>query len=124
MPWRVPPKKDGICFVHLNGVSNAQAQADRHVRVGLVGAPGVVELHLLGDRQLDAVELQHLAGRAVGRAFGAGAVVAADVDDQRVVELAHVLDRLDHAADLVIGVGQIGGIDVGLADEELLLLGR
>ena len=22
---RVPPKYDGICFVHLNGVSNAQA---------------------------------------------------------------------------------------------------
>jgi hypothetical protein len=26
MPWRVPPKKDGICLVHLYGVSNAQAQ--------------------------------------------------------------------------------------------------
>ena len=52
------------------------------------------------------------------------AVVAADVDDQRVVELAHVLDGLDHAADLVVGVGEIGGVDVRLADEELLLVGR
>jgi hypothetical protein len=26
MPWRVPPKKDGTCFVHLNGVSKAQVQ--------------------------------------------------------------------------------------------------
>ena len=57
------------------------------------------------------------------RAFGAGAVVAADVDDQRVVELAHVLDRLDHAADLVVGVGDVGGEDLGLAGEQLLLVG-
>ena len=26
MPWRVPPKKDGTCLVHLYGVSKAQAQ--------------------------------------------------------------------------------------------------
>ena len=26
MPWRVPPKNDGTCLVHLYGVSNAQAQ--------------------------------------------------------------------------------------------------
>src|SRR5215831_17828150 len=26
MPCRVPPKCDAICFVHLNGVSNAHAQ--------------------------------------------------------------------------------------------------
>ena len=59
----------------------------------------------------------------IGRAFGAGAVVAADVDDQRVVELAHVLDRLDHAADLVVGIGDVGGEDLGLAGEQLLLVG-
>ena len=53
-----------------------------------------------------------------------GAVVAADVDDQRVVQLAQVVDRQNHAADLVIGVGEIGGVDVGLADEHLLLVGR
>ena len=58
------------------------------------------------------------------RAFGAGAVVAADVDDQRVVELAHVLDGLNHAADLVIGVGDVGGEHFGLAGIELLLFGR
>jgi hypothetical protein len=26
MPWRAPPKKDGICLVHLNGVSKAQVE--------------------------------------------------------------------------------------------------
>jgi hypothetical protein len=25
-PWRLPPKCEAICFVHENGVSNAQAQ--------------------------------------------------------------------------------------------------
>ena len=57
------------------------------------------------------------------RAFGARAVVAADVDDQRVVEFAHVFDCLDHPADLMVGIGHVGGKDLRLADEELLLVG-
>ena len=44
---------------------------------------------------------------------GARAVIAADVDDERVVELALVLDFLNLSADLVVGVGEIGGIDIG-----------
>src|SRR4051812_1221352 len=47
-----------------------------------------------------------------------------EVDDERVVELANIVDRLDHAADLVIRVGEIGGVDVSLADVELLGLRR
>ena len=97
----------------------------RHVRVGLVRAPDIVEvLELVLDRHHDAVEHRHLVRRAVQRALGAGAVVAVDVDDQRVVELAHVLDRLDHAADLVVGVGHVRGEDVDLPEEHLLLVGR
>jgi hypothetical protein len=38
--------------------------------------------------------------------------------------LPEVLEGLDHAADLVVAVGSIGGEDLDLADEELLLLGR
>ena len=57
-----------------------------------------------------------------GPALGAGAVVAVDVDDQRVVEPAQVLEGLDHAADLVVVVGGVGGEDLDLPDEELLLL--
>ena len=57
-----------------------------------------------------------------GPALGAGAVVAVDVDDQRVVEPAQVLEGLDHAADLVVVVGGIGGEDFNLPDEELLRL--
>ena len=63
-------------------------------------------------------------GRSEQRAFRAGAVVAADVDDQCVVELAHVLDRLDDAADLVVGVGRITCEDLRLTRKELLFVSR
>ena len=97
----------------------------RHVRIGQVRAPDVVEVLQLGlDRQLDTLDRGDLVRRADQAAFGAGAVVAADIDDQRIVELAHVLDRLDHAADLMVGVGHVGGEDLDLADEHLLLVGR
>jgi len=53
--------------------------------------------------------------------FRARAVVAADVDDQGVVELAEVLDSLDDPPDLVVGVRQVRAVDVSLLNEELLL---
>jgi hypothetical protein len=91
------------------------------VRVRLVGAPGFVISHQLdlGEIQ-DGVVRGHLVRGALERAFGAGAVVAADVDDERVVELAHVLDGLDHAADLVVGIGGIGGKHFRLARIQFL----
>src|SRR5208283_5633700 len=58
---------------------------------------------------------------AVQSSFGAGAIVTADVDDERVVEFAFVLNLLDHAADLMIGIGGVSGEDLGLARIELLL---
>ena len=97
----------------------------RHVRIGLVRCPRRRRnLELILDRNVDALERSDLVRRADQRAFGAVAVVAGDVDDQRVVELAHVLDLLDHAADLVVGVGPVRGEHVRLADEHLLLVGR
>ena len=51
-----------------------------------------------------AVEIGVLVEQAVITAFGARAVVADDVEDQRIVELARVLDRLDEAADLCVGI--------------------
>jgi len=83
MPCRVPPKCDPICLVHLKGVSKAH----RHVRIRRGRTPGVIELELLGDRNVeDTVVGSPLVGRADERAFRAGAVVADDVDDQRVIE--------------------------------------
>ena len=46
-----------------------------------------------------------------------------DVNDQRVVELAHVLDGLNHAANLMVGVSRVGGEDIRLTNEEFLFIG-
>ena len=95
------------------------------VREGLIRAPERVRQSswaLTGTG--NAVEGGELVRRAVERTFGAGTVVAADVDDQRVVELAHVVDGLNHAADLVVGVGEVGGVNVRLPDEQPLLVRR
>ena len=78
---------------------------------------------MIRDRNVDALNRRHFVGGADGGAFGAGAIVAADIDDQRVVELAHVFDGLDDPADFMVGVGQVGGVDVRLADEQFLLVG-
>ena len=92
------------------------------MREGSVRSPELVPQELILDRHGDAIEGGELVRRAVEHALGARAVVAADVDDQRVVELAHVLDRLDDAADLVVGVREVRPEHVGLLDEELLLV--
>ena len=97
---------------------------DGVVRVGLVVAPLVVVRHVFGSGRIDAVERQHLVPGAHRRALGRSAVVAADVDDDRIVELAHVVDSLDDATDLVVGVGEVGGVDVGLLDQQLLFFRR
>ena len=73
----------------FEGRVHGPGPAHGHVRISLVRTPDVVEFHLVRDRNVDAIECGHLVRRAVGRAFGAAAVVAADVDDERVVELAH-----------------------------------
>src|SRR5262245_50153492 len=78
---------------------------DGHVVVSFVCAPNVVEvLELVSDRHIDAVEHGNFVGRADERTFGARTIVAADVDDERIVELAHVFDRLDDAANLMVGI--------------------
>ena len=93
-----------------------------------VGAPGVEAAVLLDQRELllrrqrDAVLHRHLVERAGDRAFHAGAVVAEDVDDQRVVELAQLVDRVEQAADVPVGVLLEAGVDLHLACVELLLV--
>ena len=54
-------------------------------------------------------------------AFRARAIIAADVDDQRVVEFAHVLDLLDDTANFKIGICGVSGKDFRLARIEFLL---
>ena len=92
------------------------------MREGLVRAPELVEQVLVLHRHGDTVEEGELVWRAVDRSFRTRAVVAADVDDQRVVKFAHILNRLDDAADFMVGVSQICREHVGLLDKEFLLL--
>src|SRR5206468_2656065 len=44
--------------------------------------------------------------------------------DERIIELAHVLDGLDNTTNFVVVVGLIGSEDLDLLDKELLFLGR
>ena len=91
--------------------------------VGLLRSPDIIKFHLDVDGHCDAVEERHFVGRAEWAALGAGAVVAVDIDDERVVQLANILDGLDDTSDLVVIVSRIGGKDLHLFDVEFLLLG-
>ena len=79
----------------------------------VVGSPERVEPggHV-GGVVLDPVADQVLAERALRAALAGGAVVAEQVEEQRVVEHAEVLERVDEPPDL--GVGVLGEAGVGL----------
>ena len=62
-------------------------------------------------------------GVPMGSPFWAS-VVAVDIDDQRVFELALVLDFLNDSTNLVVGVGHIACEHLCLPGEQLLLVGR
>src|SRR6266545_3094839 len=69
---------------------------DRHMRVGRRRAPRVVKFHLVGDRDVeDSIVGSPLVWGTDQCAFGTGAVVADDVNDQSIVEFAHVFDLLN-----------------------------
>ena len=120
---RVPPKLEATCLVHMNGVLPATAQPA--AMCGKVSGPPQSSMFfsMSGTVSRDAVEVGHLVEHAVHAAFGAGAVVADDVEEQRVVQLAEVFDRLHHAADLVVGVRGEAGEHFHLPREQLLLVG-
>ena len=71
----------------------------------------------------NGVEEGHLVEQSYWAPLGGGAVIALDVYDERVVELAHRLNSVHDAAHLVIGMGQRGSIDLHHAGEDLLLIG-
>ena len=61
-----------------------------------------LELHLVAQR--DPVLHRQLVERAGDRALHAGAVIPPDPQHERVLQLAELIDRVDHPADVVIGV--------------------
>ena len=95
---------------------------DCHVGSGPRGTPGVIEFQLIRNRHIDALERSQIEGRAEGRAFCARAIVAADVDHECIVELAHVSHGLDDPTDLMVGIGDIGSEHLSLPGEKLLLI--
>ena len=83
---------------------------DRNMRLGR-GAADLVEFFFKPlETELDAIEARDLVDGAFKATLGRRAIVADDVEDQRVVELARLLDRRDKAADLLIGVIKEAGI--------------
>ncbi len=54
----------------------------------------------------------------VHRALGRRPVVADDHVDQRVVEDAELLERVEQPADVVVGVVEEAGVDLHLAGED------
>src|SRR5215510_16475428 len=77
--------------------------------------------HLLEGR-LEPIKRHDLVGGTRQRTLGARAVIADDVDDESVLQLAHFLQRVHHAAYFVIGVFEKVSIILGLASHETLLL--
>ena len=98
--------------------------ADGEVVVGLRRAEVVdARGHELGRLERGgAVEDERLVERAVDRALGAGPVVADDVVDERVLEHAEVLERVDEPPDVVVGVLEEAGVDLHLPREHRLQL--
>ena len=96
--------------------------AHRHVRIGFFRTPIFIMQQLQRFRQSEnpVVRRQRIVGAFQG-AFGTGPVVTTDVDDDRVVEFALVLNLLDDAANFIIGIGGVGGENLSLADVEFLL---
>ena len=71
----------------------------------------------------EAVEEQVLVERPFEAALGAGAVVAGDVDEQRVVGAGQLLHRVDDPAHVVIDVRPVGGEHLHHPGVEPLLVG-
>ena len=96
--------------------------AHRVVVVGLRPAE-LVDPRVEERRRLDgghAVEVDHLVVRAVERALGGGAVVADDVVHERVVEGADLLQRIEQAADVMVGVFEESRVDLHLPAQHRL----
>ncbi len=113
---------------HLLGPREGRVEGDRpaggHVREGFRTAPLVDQRDQVLDLLGHAVEVGHLVVHADEAALGAGAVVAGDVDEQRVVHLADVFERLREPANFRVGLLQESREHFGLAREQAPLIGR
>jgi hypothetical protein len=93
------------------------------MRGGQRRSPNIVEFQLNIDRNIDGLNRSEVERRADCRTLRTRAVVTADVDDQCVIQFAHVFHRLDNPANLIVSVGRVSGEDVRLTHKQLLLIG-
>ena len=122
---RAAPVRGDLLGPLIRGVHRVRP-ADRVVVVGVRSAE-LVDLALHELDRLDrghAVQHRHLVEAAVQRSFGRGAVVADDVEDQRVIEYLQILQRIDQPSDVVVGVLEKRRIDLHLPGQDRLQLLR
>ena len=110
----------GVALVQLVGRVERHRPTYGVMRVGVGAAEMVDVLDALFDGVDIAVEELHLVDRPVGPALAAGTVVG-DHHDDGVVELPGLLEIVEDAADLLIGVGQEAGEHLGHPAEQALL---
>jgi hypothetical protein len=89
--------------------------------VGARAAENVQILEVVLDLVWDPVEVRVLVDRSTGATLARRAVVGYE-HDHRVVELAALLEVVEQPADLVVGVAEEAGIDLGHASEQALLV--
>ena len=100
----------GPAIVRSDLLGPAKGRISRHspsrgiVTVGIRTAQLVVMLQDVLDRFRHAVEIGHLIEHAVHPTLGACPVVADDVEDQRIVQLPHVLDSFNQPPDFRVGI--------------------
>ena len=99
----------------------------RVMRGELIVAPGLEaavleeQPDLLLGRQRDPVQRRQLVERARERALHAGAVIPPDPHHDRVLELAHLVDRVDDPADVPVGVLGVARVDLHLTGVQALV---
>ena len=71
-----------------------------------------------------SVQRRHLVEAPLHRSLGRRAVVADDVVDERVVEDVEIAEGVEDAADVVVGLLEEAGVDLHLARQDRLELGR
>ena len=127
----------GQCTTMPRHVAAAVRERDAQRARGRPGhgpADGVVRIRVRAAVLVEAAQqIRDVLGRfvqsrpfdetAVQVADDGAAVVAEDVEEQRVVELAQLLDRVDQPTDLVVGVLGQRRVDLHLAREHLLRVG-
>ena len=115
------PSVELVALPHLEGGVERHGPAGRIVVVG-AGAAQLVDLgQILSQVVRDAVGELHFIDRAVRSAFAAGAVVG-DQHDQGVVQFAALLEGVQQASDVVVGVGEETGVHLGHPGEQASLV--